>query len=27
MAFLLCVVFCGYDVIRKLVSGVGCPLT
>ncbi|ATA51307.1 hypothetical protein CLI14_16705 [Vibrio anguillarum] len=27
MAFLLCVGFCGYDVMRKLSSGVVCPLT
>ncbi len=27
MAFLLCVGFCGYGVMRKLGSGVGCPLT
>ncbi|ASG01796.1 hypothetical protein PL14_18465 [Vibrio anguillarum] len=27
MAFLLCVGFCGYSVMRKLGSGVGCPLT
>ncbi|EHH0804673.1 hypothetical protein J7I06_004083 [Vibrio vulnificus] len=27
MAFLLCVGFCGYGVMRKLVIGVGCPLT
>nr|WP_193258313.1 DUF3265 domain-containing protein [Vibrio navarrensis] len=26
-AFLLCVDFCGYDVMRKLGSGVVCPLT
>ncbi|RBM52069.1 glutathione S-transferase, partial [Vibrio paracholerae] len=25
--FYYALVFCGYDVIRKLVSGVGCPLT
>ncbi|HDZ9219687.1 TPA: DUF3265 domain-containing protein [Vibrio cholerae] len=27
VAFLLCVVFGGYSVMRKLGSGVGCPLT
>ncbi|EGR5064201.1 hypothetical protein C1E47_19755 [Vibrio cholerae] len=27
MAFLLCVGFSGYSVMRKLGSGVGCPLT
>ncbi len=27
MAFLLCVGFCGYDVMRKVGSSVGCPLT
>ena len=27
VAFLLCVGFCGYSVMRKLGSGVGCPLT
>ncbi|WP_337916086.1 hypothetical protein [Vibrio cholerae] len=27
MAFLLCVGFYGYGVMRKLGSGVGCPLT
>ncbi|EHZ2848711.1 hypothetical protein V9657_004254 [Vibrio vulnificus] len=27
MAFLLCVGFCGYGVMRKLSNGVGCPLT
>ncbi len=27
MAFLLCVDFGGYSVMRKLGSGVGCPLT
>ncbi|WP_306332002.1 hypothetical protein [Vibrio injensis] len=27
MAFLLCVGFCGYSVMRKLGSGVGCPLS
>ncbi len=27
VAFLLCVVFCGYGVMRKLGSSVGCPLT
>ena len=27
VAFLLCVSFCGYGVMRKLGSGVGCPLT
>ncbi len=27
VAFLLCVDFCGYSVMRKLGSGVGCPLT
>ncbi|ELG4676888.1 hypothetical protein RAL73_002475 [Vibrio cholerae] len=27
MAFLLCVGFCGYGVMRKLGSGVVCPLT
>ncbi len=27
MAFLLCVGFCGYGVMRKLGNGVGCPLT
>ncbi len=27
VAFLLCVGFCGYDVMRKLSSGVVCPLT
>nr|WP_254620435.1 DUF3265 domain-containing protein [Vibrio metschnikovii] len=26
-AFLLCVDFCGYGVMRKLGSGVVCPLT
>nr|WP_254620269.1 DUF3265 domain-containing protein [Vibrio metschnikovii] len=26
-AFLLCVGFCGYGVMRKLGSGVVCPLT
>ncbi|MGL0936372.1 hypothetical protein ACSTEA_24010, partial [Vibrio vulnificus] len=26
-AFLLCVGFCGYGVMRKLGCGVGCPLT
>nr|WP_072669382.1 DUF3265 domain-containing protein [Vibrio injensis] len=27
VAFLLCVGFCGYGVMRKLGSGVVCPLT
>ncbi|HFG1694669.1 TPA: DUF3265 domain-containing protein [Vibrio cholerae] len=27
VAFLLCVGFCGYSVMRKLGSGVVCPLT
>nr|WP_315899017.1 DUF3265 domain-containing protein [Vibrio metschnikovii] len=27
VAFLLCVGFCGYGVMRKLGSCVGCPLT
>nr|WP_238117579.1 DUF3265 domain-containing protein [Vibrio cincinnatiensis] len=27
VAFLLCVGFCDYDVMRKLGSGVVCPLT
>ncbi len=27
MAFLLCVGFCGFGVMRKLGSGVVCPLT
>nr|WP_316245134.1 DUF3265 domain-containing protein [Vibrio cholerae] len=27
VAFLLCVGFCGYSVMRKLSSSVGCPLT
>ncbi|TQQ34226.1 hypothetical protein FLL84_19225 [Vibrio cholerae] len=27
MAFLLCVVFCGYGVMRKVGSSIGCPLT
>ncbi|CAH8217817.1 hypothetical protein VAE130_600032 [Vibrio aestuarianus] len=27
VAFLLCVGFCGYGVMRKLSNGVGCPLT
>ncbi len=27
MAFLLCVGFCGYSVMRKVGSSVGCPLT
>nr|WP_319024271.1 DUF3265 domain-containing protein [Vibrio navarrensis] len=27
VAFLLCVVFCDYSVVRKLSSSVGCPLT
>ncbi len=27
LAFLLCVGFCGYGVMRKLGNGVGCPLT
>ncbi|EKO3709028.1 hypothetical protein LO977_003333, partial [Vibrio metschnikovii] len=27
MAFLLCVGFCDYGVVRKLGSGVVCPLT
>ncbi|QOD68534.1 hypothetical protein IF132_06020 [Vibrio navarrensis] len=27
MAFLLCVGFCDYSVMRKLSSSVGCPLT
>ena len=27
MAFLLCVGFCGYGVMRKVGSSVGCPLT
>ncbi|MBF4334818.1 hypothetical protein EAY42_05990 [Vibrio anguillarum] len=27
MAFSLCVGFCGYDVMRKLGSSVGCPLS
>nr|WP_308170265.1 DUF3265 domain-containing protein [Vibrio metschnikovii] len=27
VAFLLCVGFCGYGVVRKLGSGVVCPLT
>nr|WP_254619352.1 DUF3265 domain-containing protein [Vibrio metschnikovii] len=27
VAFLLCVGFCGYGVVLKLGSGVGCPLT
>ncbi|XAG74549.1 DUF3265 domain-containing protein [bacterium 19MO04SH03] len=26
MAFLLCVGFCGYDVMRKVGSSVVCPL-
>ncbi|EPS3402328.1 hypothetical protein ACVD4U_004396, partial [Vibrio vulnificus] len=26
VAFLLCVGFCGYGVMRKLGNGVGCPL-
>ncbi len=26
-AFLSCVGFCGYGVMRKLGNGVGCPLT
>ncbi len=26
-AFLPCVSFCGYGVMRKLGNGVGCPLT
>ncbi len=27
VAFLLCVGFCGYGVMRKVGSSVGCPLT
>ncbi|EOX1598023.1 DUF3265 domain-containing protein [Vibrio cholerae] len=27
VAFLLCVGFCGYGVMRKLGSSVGCPLS
>ncbi|WP_319024037.1 hypothetical protein, partial [Vibrio navarrensis] len=27
VAFLLCVGFCDYSVVRKLSSSVGCPLT
>ncbi|EKO3594158.1 hypothetical protein P0F10_003366 [Vibrio metschnikovii] len=27
MAFLLCVSFCDFGVMRKLGCGVGCPLT
>ncbi|MCG3737925.1 hypothetical protein EXA20_16165 [Vibrio cincinnatiensis] len=27
MAFLLCVGFCGYGVMRKVGSSVGCPLS
>ncbi len=27
VAFLLCVGFCDYDVMRKVGSSVGCPLT
>ncbi|MGU3233009.1 hypothetical protein, partial [Vibrio cholerae] len=27
MAFLPCVGFCDYDVMRQVVSGVGCPLS
>ncbi len=27
MAFLLCVDFCAYGVMRKVGSSVGCPLT
>ncbi len=27
MAFLLCVGFCGYGVMRKVSSSVGCPLS
>ncbi len=27
MAFLLCVGFCGYVVMRKVGRGVGCPLS
>ncbi|TXY02496.1 DUF3265 domain-containing protein [Vibrio cholerae] len=27
VAFLLCVGFCGYGVMRNLGCGVGCPLT
>nr|WP_269452377.1 DUF3265 domain-containing protein [Vibrio cholerae] len=27
VAFLSCVGFCGYVVMRKLGNGVGCPLT
>ncbi|EGQ7642139.1 hypothetical protein I2707_003540 [Vibrio cholerae] len=27
MAFLLCVVFCGYAVMRKVGSSVCCPLS
>ncbi len=27
MAVLLCVVFSGFSVVRKLGSGVGCPLS
>nr|WP_234911190.1 DUF3265 domain-containing protein [Vibrio anguillarum] len=27
VAFLLCVGFCGYDVMRKVGSSVGCPLS
>ncbi|KQA98158.1 hypothetical protein XV91_14645 [Vibrio metoecus] len=27
VAFLSCVGFCGYGVMRKLGNGVGCPLT
>ncbi|EME0812721.1 DUF3265 domain-containing protein, partial [Vibrio vulnificus] len=27
MAFSPCVGFCGYDVMRKLGNGVGCPLS
>ncbi len=27
VAFLLCVGFCGYGVMRKLSSSVGCPLS
>ncbi len=27
MAFLLCIGFCGYGVMRKVGRGVGCPLS
>ncbi|EHU8078475.1 hypothetical protein KZN62_003485 [Vibrio cholerae] len=27
MAFLFCVGFCGYGVMRKVSSSVGCPLS